>query len=311
MALFSMRVQVIGRKAGRSAVASAAYRAGACLTDGKGNTADYRGKEHVELARIMAPEDAPEWVYDRGELWRRVEAIEKRKDSQLCREIRIMLPREFTPEQRVNVVTEFVQRQFVERGMVADVAWHNPKASDGQSNPHVHVMLTMRALDGDGFAKKTVKAEGRKKQVHANDWNTRELYEGIRKSWEDTANAVLADSGSAARIDRRSYVERGISQMPQPYLGVAQRMRILRDNMRNRYNQFIAYKASSRAWGFAKQALDAQMQKLDNRVEKVIRATDTMERFVQWVQDKTDALVQGVGQGPSSPPPAPGRGMRP
>lgn len=307
MALFSMRVQVIGRSEGRSAVASSAYRAGVSLTDGKGNVSDYTSKQHIELARIMAPEGAPDWVYDRGELWRRVEAVEKRKDAQLAREVRIMIPREFTPEQRVNVLTAFVQREFVNRGMVADVAWHNPKASDGKDNPHAHVMLTMRPLDGERFGKKS--AGGRKTQARTTNWDSRKLYNEIRKAWEDTANAVLAENGCTARIDRRSYLERGISQMPQPYLGVAQRLKTLRGNMLNRYNQYIAYKASSRAWAFAKRALDTQVDRLDTHAQRVIGAADAMERFLQWAQDKTEALVQGIAQPRASP--AFDRGMQP
>lgn len=288
MALFSMRVQVISRKEGRSAVGAAAYRAGAALSDAQGNRFDYTSKEHVELARIMAPEGAPDWVHDRESLWRAAEAAERRKDAQLAREIRIMIPREFTAEQRINVLSEFIQREFVDRGMIADVAWHNPQASDGQSNPHCHVMLTMRPITSDGFGKKSV--GGRATQARTTDWNQRQLYENIRKAWEDTANAILAGNGSASRVDRRSYLERGIQRMPEPYLGVAQRVRALKGRMIDRYSQWIAQRATSRAWGFAKRALDAKVARYDQKAEKALKAVDVFDRFVGWIDEKTAQL---------------------
>lgn len=289
MALFSMRVQVISRKDGRSAVGAAAYRAGVSLSDAHGNSFDYTSKDHVELSRIMAPEGAPAWVFDRGTLWRTAEAAEKRKDAQLAREIRIMIPREFTPDQRINVVSAFIQREFVDRGMVADVSWHNPRASDGRDNPHVHIMLTMRPLDGDGFGKKSV--GGRATQARTTDWNKRELYENIRKAWEDTANTVLADSGSEARIDRRSFLERGLSRLPQPYLGVAKRIRSLKDRMVDRYNQFIAHRAHSRTLAFAKQALDSYASR---SAESFDTAADVYSRFMEWIDEKTTGLGGGA-----------------
>lgn len=293
MALFSMRVQVISRSDGRSAVGAAAYRAGAALSDAAGNRFDYTGKEHVELARIMAPEGAPRWVYDRETLWRNAEAAERKKNSQLAREIRIMIPREFSADQRINIITDFVEREFVSRGMIADVAWHNPKASDGQSNPHAHIMLTMRPLTPEGtFGLKS--SGGRETQKRTTDWNSRELYQRIREAWEKTANDALSGMGSEARIDRRSYAERGIEKMPQPYLGVAARVRELRDRMYDRYQQFIAHRASSRAWGYAKKVLDVQMARAENRLGPAIAAAEVFDRFVAWADEKTAALRSGV-----------------
>jgi len=60
-------------------------------------------------SEILAPQGAPEWVYDRNELWNAVEAAERRKDAQLAREIEIGLPIELTREQQIDVVREFAQ----------------------------------------------------------------------------------------------------------------------------------------------------------------------------------------------------------
>ena len=43
----------------------------------------------------------------------------------------------------------FIQREFVERGMVADVAYHD----GGGHNPHAHILLTTRTLGPEGFGR--------------------------------------------------------------------------------------------------------------------------------------------------------------
>jgi ATP-dependent exoDNAse (exonuclease V) alpha subunit len=128
MALFSWSMQIIKRSAGRSVVAASAYRAGERLHDDRQNlTHDYRRRTGVEHTEILLPEGAPAWCngINREVLWNKVEAGEKRKDAQTARELRIMIPRELTPDQRIAVVSDYLVKSFVSKGMVADVAWHN------------------------------------------------------------------------------------------------------------------------------------------------------------------------------------------
>ena len=54
----------------------------------------------------------------------------------------LALPAELTHEQNIALIRRFVQETFVDKGMCADVAFHDK----GDGNPHVHIMLTMRAL---------------------------------------------------------------------------------------------------------------------------------------------------------------------
>ena len=211
MALISTRVQVISRGDGRSAVAAAAYRSGKDLKSDRDQTVKQsRSKSAVGHSQIYAPEHAPEWATDRQRLWNSVETkAETRKNSQLAREIRYSLQRELSDEQNRAVIEKHVKREFVARGMVADVNIHHATASDGKPNPHAHVMLTLREFDQDGqWAAKKNRA-----------WNSKELYREVRANWERDVNAALAEAGSAARVDRRSYKERGIDRLPQPKLG--------------------------------------------------------------------------------------------
>src|SRR3546814_162693 len=66
MASFHLAVKTIGRSAGRSATAAAAYRAGVEITDERtGLVHDYTRKQGVEHNALVVPADAPAWASDR------------------------------------------------------------------------------------------------------------------------------------------------------------------------------------------------------------------------------------------------------
>ena len=193
MAIYHLSAKVIGRKAGRSSVAAAAYRSGGRLRDERqGVEHDYSRKGGVVHAEILAPENAPDWMRDRDRLWNVVEAVERRKDAQLAREIEVALPRELDRAARLELVRGFVAREFVGRGMIADLAIHEGRARDGREQPHAHVMLTMRELTGEGFGNK------------ARDWNAPERLVGWREAWAREANRALERAGRLERIDHRT-----------------------------------------------------------------------------------------------------------
>jgi hypothetical protein len=204
---------MISRSDGRSAVAAAAYRAGDRLTDTRLESVyDYTRKGGVVHSEIMAPETAPGWVHDRETLWNEVEAAEKRKDAQVAREVQLSLPAELSAEQRLALTREFVQENFVAKGMVADVAIHAPPRDGDDRNHHAHVMLTTREIGPDGFAGKN------------RAWNSKEQLQEWRENWANTQNKhlVLALGEEKARevkVSHKSYAERGIDKAPGRHLG--------------------------------------------------------------------------------------------
>lgn len=202
--MYHCSVKTIGRSGGSNVVNSAAYRSGEKLKEYQlDKTFYYSGKAmDVMHKEIMAPEKVPEWALDREKLWNEVERVEKRKDSQLAREVEISIPREFSVDQNVSLVKEYVQKEFVDKGMVADVCLHYGIKGDSY-NPHAHVLLTMRDIDEKGFGKKNV------------EWNSRELLKEWRESWAELSNKHLALNGIEQQIDHRSLKEQGIDLVPQ------------------------------------------------------------------------------------------------
>ena len=193
MAIYHLRATMISRSAGRSATAAAAYRSATHIEDHRtGLSFDYRARSGVDHVEILAPADAPGWAQDRAALWNAVETAETRKNSQVAREIRVALPAELDHAQRVELVRDFCQRQFVDRGMVADIALHAPGREGDDRNHHAHILLTTREIAAEGFTTKN------------RDWNAVEVLEGWREAWAQGANLALEQSGIEARIDHRT-----------------------------------------------------------------------------------------------------------
>lgn len=205
MAIYHLSAKVIKRSKGQSAVACAAYRAGGVLHDERtGERYDYTRKSGIDDSYILAPENAPAWVYDRNELWNAVEKSEKRKDAQLAREIDIALPIELNRQQQKDLVDRFVKKNFVDKGMVADIAYHKLDSH----NPHIHIMLTMRNIGVGGFGSKN------------RDWNKTELLEQWRENWATEANLAFKEAKKYRHISHLSNAERGIERVPTVHVGV-------------------------------------------------------------------------------------------
>ena len=217
MAIYHFSAKVISRASGSSAVASAAYRSASRLHDERiDRDHDFSNKTGVVHSEVMLPDGAPERLGDRSTLWNEVEAGEVRRDAQLAREIEFAIPRELAQADGIALAREFVQREFVDRGMIADLNVHWDRGADGEPKPHAHVMLTMREVGEDGFGAKV------------RDWNRTDLLEHWRGAWATHANTRMAELGIEARIDHRSFEAQGIDLEPQHKIGPAASRRLER-----------------------------------------------------------------------------------
>lgn len=205
MAIFHFKAQIISRGKGKSAVGAAAYRAAEKLYSEKsGQAFNYSKKKGVIFSEILAPANSPAWAFHRESLWNNVEQFEKRKDAQLAREIEVALPIELPLAQQKELIREYLNDNCIVKGMIADYSIHDVDSH----NPHVHIMLTLRELDGDTFnAKKNI------------FWNSKEQFEQWREQWAAVTNKHLALNGIDKKIDHRSYAEQGIDLEPTIHRG--------------------------------------------------------------------------------------------
>lgn len=247
VAIYHCSIKIISKGKGRSAVACAAYRSGTKLTDlATGKVFDYSNKPGVVFSEVLLPENAPAiFAVDRNILWDAVERKETHSAAQLAREVEVALPCEFTRQEQIDTVREYIMKNFVREGMCADWALHDK----GDGNPHAHIMLTMRTIKTNGrWAEKSrtiykldpngqkipvidpttgqqkIGARGRKmwqrETVPANDWNDRSKAEEWRAAWAAECNRRL---DRQHQIDHRSYARQAVEQEPTIHEGYAAR----------------------------------------------------------------------------------------
>lgn len=243
MAIYHCSIKNISRGSGKSAVASASYRAGEKLEDLEtGLIHDYTQKKEIAYSEIFLCKNAPKEYQDRGTLWNAVEQIEKQSKARLAREWEVALPNELTLEQSKELVKGFAQ-SLVDEGMCVDVNIHWK-----EGNHHAHIMATVRAINEKGqWAPKTKKVycrdvygekiplidknTGLQKVDKQNrkqwkcykddytDWNKREKVEEWRFRWAEHCNMALEKAQSMARVDHRSYAAQGIEELPTIHEG--------------------------------------------------------------------------------------------
>ena len=235
MALYHFHVDQISRSAGKAVVASAAYRAGEKLHDDYyGETFDYTHKGGVIVTKIMAPDYMPEPFYDRATLWNAVEAVEKHPKAQLAYSFDIALMNELSREDNWEMAIKYISDNFVSRGMICDVAFHEPE-KDGISNPHIHVLCPIRPMNEDGTwgAKQRreylVDADGNPlldgkgrplfNAVWTTDWGRPETLEEWRENWAKLVNDTFREKSIDAAVDHRSYKKQGLDIVPQIHEG--------------------------------------------------------------------------------------------
>ena len=291
MAIYHFSAKVISRARGSSAVAAAAYRSASRLEDERlGRAHDFTNKAGVIHSEVLAPEGAPERWQDRATLWNEVEAGEKRKDAQLAREVEFSIPREMERADGIALARDFVQREFVDRGMVADLNVHWDHAEDGSPKPHAHVMLSMREVTHDG-----VQDGGFGQKVRA--WNATSELQGWRERWSEHVNGRLAELGIEARIDHRSLKDQGVELEPQSKIGPAGARREARgeDAERASEHREIARRNGERIIADPKVALDAI-----TRQQSTFTDHD-LARFVHRHTDDKDQFDQAMGVVRASP----------
>ncbi|TAW28365.1 Ti-type conjugative transfer relaxase TraA [Rhizobium leguminosarum] len=240
MAIMFVRAQVISRGAGRNVVAAAAYRHRTRMMDEQAGTSfSYRGGAselvHEELA---LPVQMPTWLRSAVEgrsvagaseaLWNAVEAFEKQANARLARELIIALPEELTRAENIALAREFVRDNFTSEGMVADWVYH-----DKDSNPHIHLLTTVRPLTEEGFGPKNAPVLGENGEplrfvtagrptgriVYKSWGGDKETLQAWKIAWAETANRHLALAGHEIRLDGRSYAEQGLDGIAQRHLG--------------------------------------------------------------------------------------------
>ena len=179
MAIFHYTVKIVGRSKGKSIISASAYLNGDVMkNEENGRISYYTSKREVVYTSLMMCENAPkEWqnvpaenikrfqksvrykradnkeaalekfklTFQKQRLWNEVLKIEKSSDAQLGRSFEFSLPKEWSRQEQIEYTTDYIQKNFVDKGMCADWSIHDK----GDGNPHVHLLVTMRPFNPD------------------------------------------------------------------------------------------------------------------------------------------------------------------
>lgn len=257
MAIFHMSFSNISAGKGRSAIASAAYRSGKKLFDQKEGRSYFYARSVMPESFILTPKNAPAWASDREQLWNEVERKDRRANSRYAKEFNVALPVELSESEQKELLTKYVQENFVDEGMVADVAIHR----DHPDNPHAHVMLTNRPFNPDGTWGLKSKRENildengnktytgnsrfpRSRKVWLVDWDKKEKINQWRHNWAVSVNQVLEQKNIPDRISEKSFIEQGIDDTPMQHEGINSKR-----HERETFNQQVkAYRKSKASY---------------------------------------------------------------
>ncbi|GAF40891.1 hypothetical protein JCM14202_2801 [Agrilactobacillus composti DSM 18527 = JCM 14202] len=255
MAIFHMSFSNISAGKGRSAIAGASYRSGEKLFDQKEGRSYFYARSVMPESFILTPKNAPEWASDRKKLWNEVERKDRRANSRYAKEFNVALPVELSEDEQKKLLTKYVQENFVDEGMVADVAIHR----DHPDNPHAHVMLTNRPFNPDGTWGLKSKRENildengnktytgnsrfpRSRKVWLVDWDKKEKINQWRHNWAVSVNQVLEQKNIPDRISEKSFIEEGIDDTPTQHEGINSKR-----HERKEFNQQVKNYRNSKA----------------------------------------------------------------
>ena len=234
---FHFSISMISRGKSKSAVASAAYISCEKLTnEWDGVIHDYHNKKGLLHSEIFLSENVPKKFQDRSFLWNSVELNEKASNAQLARNFIIALPKELSFEENKNLITDFIQENFVSKGMIADLAIHD-ESSERNNNVHAHIMTTLRPINEKGLWQPKSKKEyvldetGEKiklksgnyktRKVELTDWNDKGNAEKWRESFASLCNRYLEKNNLEKRVDHRSFERQGKEEIPTIHLGAS------------------------------------------------------------------------------------------
>ena len=255
-------ISIVQRSKGQSAVAAAAYQSGQRLqSEYDHKTKYYRNKKEVIFSTVLVPKHAPRELMDRDTLWNSIERAESRCDAQLARRIVVALPKELTHFHNVLLIQQFCTEQFVDKGMIADIAVHDK----GDGNPHAHILLTMRPvaengrwlpkcrmvydLDEHGQKQKTANGNWKCHKEQTVDWDDRGNASVWRNEWEQLVNRYYEKLGHTERVSLHSFADRQMDELPTVHMGpAASRMekRGVRTHVGNLNREITEYNSARR-----------------------------------------------------------------
>lgn len=154
----------------------------------------YKQNEIIYQAHHMPNDLTPH------EFWKLADENEP-VNGRTYREFKLTLPHEFTKEENIELLNEFIKKELGNDYYYSVVIHDKESSEKGVNNVHAHLMFSERKIDGierkpEKFFRKfcyTNPAKGGAKKEPS--WTKREKLLEIRKDWEDILNQRLEEKG--------------------------------------------------------------------------------------------------------------------
>ncbi|MBP0956483.1 MAG: MobA/MobL family protein [Oscillospiraceae bacterium] len=109
------------------------------------------------------------------------------------------------------IVSEFVNSNFTEHNLCSIAAIHRGEYiyDPSRNNPHVHIVVSTRTIDADGFSKKKFREYD--KPIYLMHW---------REHWANIQNRAYERNGLDIHVSHESLEKQGIDREPVKHLSL-------------------------------------------------------------------------------------------
>ncbi len=144
------------------------YISGEQLYDNYNNKTCYHQRNDVLYRHIFQPSGAPSGFYDLQNLCDEIEDAEVRYDARTAREFIGSLPNELPIRELIWIVSEYINRSFVDHDLCAIATIHEGRneTDPSRNNPHAHIIVPNRTVGPDGFSEKKDREYDKRKYVN-------------------------------------------------------------------------------------------------------------------------------------------------
>ncbi|AFC74902.1 AAA family ATPase [Rickettsia parkeri] len=225
MAIQFARIEIVGRSSGGNACLKAAYNARLTIKDERINvTYNFSKKGDNVYHAVLLPTLVDQKFKDSSVLMNEVERTEKRKNSQLLKDVVIALPddKELDLQDRIAITHEIIEEMaWVKNGLGVQVDIHQPH--DGEKNWHAHLLVTTRRFteDGKSLGAKAVDLNPKFAKVSGKAFIIPED-KIIHERAKEVINKYFAKLDLDIRVDRISFV-------PQQHVGPTRMRNIINE----------------------------------------------------------------------------------
>lgn len=166
----------------------------------------------------------PEWAKDTPKQYWIEQDKYERADGRLFREFEFSLPRELDLDAQLKLVKQFTEyiTTTPDGKLPYQLAIHKDQKNN---NPHCHLVVSERAMDGIDRSPEVFFKRANKKQpekggaVKTRHLKSKEKLIEIRATLADMINASLKEAGITQTVDHRSLKEQGIDRLPTVHIG--------------------------------------------------------------------------------------------